>query len=269
MVASRQQTHDATYHPLTFIRNSLHSPFLRHMSFSSICFFVFNVWGTCMLWHRAMKRWASTKETKKFFMAHSSVIFPRPLAVSLTEEEERTKNQPLVCYWPSQPRFVSLVKQPVLISGSKSRCIILPFSAQKQTNKCDPLFCPLLYRSPWVKQAPLRRCRHNEAIHRVGMQLAQIAVAPGSVVKLWLIYWAEDTAQSMAGKGSALALCWHRQHRCSGLQKWALGLWGMLGLTAKVTTGHFPVCLTPAASLYKILFTRLLSMARRINISLM
>lgn len=252
---------------LTFTRNSFHSPFLRHMSFSSICFFVFSVRGTHMLWHRTVKRWASTKETKKFFMAHNSVIFPCPLADSLTEGE-RTKKQPLVCYWPSEPRFVSLVKQPVLISGSKSRCIILPFSAQKQMNKCDPLFCPPPYRSPWAKQAPLRRCRHIEAVCRVDMQLTQIAIAPRSVVKLWPIYWTGDTAQSMAGKGSALALC------CTGsitavMQKRSLGLWGMLGLTAKVTTGHFPVCLTPAASLYKILFTRPLSVAGRVNISLM
>lgn len=119
---------------LTFI-STLHSPFAKRRSFSSICFFVFSVQGTYMLWHRAMKRCAPTKETKKFFMAYNSVIFPCPLAVSLTEEEERTKQQPSVCYWPSEPPFVSLVKQRVLISGSKSRCIILPFSGQKQGRK--------------------------------------------------------------------------------------------------------------------------------------
>lgn len=148
---------------LTFI-STFHSPFAKRLSFSSICFFVFRVQGTYMLWHRAMKRCAPTKETKKFFMAYNSVIFPCPLAVSLTEEEERTKKQPSVCYWPSESLFVSLVKQQVLISGSKSRCIILPFSAQKQGSETNPPFCPespLQCRPPWAS-AP-QQAAHSPA----------------------------------------------------------------------------------------------------------
>lgn len=232
----------------------------------------------CILCGRHLLALAQGREKMSSYKGDHKVLYGwqvchvfLPFSGRFNRRRDRTKKQPSVCYWPSELPFVSVVKQQVLIFRSKSRCIILPFQGRNKGGS-EPPFCP--------GRAGLPCCKSSRFPPAPCWSLPQPCSGSSAMLKQFRGGCAACLNSSAShGLGEAVAnlqsggwgsLCAAeealprlRERSTGGITGagWGRGS-GPLGdaeaHAGKVRTGHFPVCLTPPASSYEILFTLLL-----------